>query len=79
MAYMPLALPPSRVSNRMRPEVSVTSRRDTPVSSTEARAWPTFSSVSSGRPDRADSTILTLLFMAVSLVRNTRLWDTSSG
>ena len=44
----------------MRPAVSVTSTRETPVSSTADIAWATLSSVRSARPDRAASAILTL-------------------
>ena len=63
----------------MRPAVSVTSTRDTPVSRMELRARETFSSSSCFKPLSDASISFTVLFMEVSLDWNTMVWDCSSG
>ena len=53
--------------------------RETPVISTTVKASPTFSTVSSPRPDRALDMVSRVLCMELTLAVNTICWDWERG
>ena len=67
------------MSYSTRPEASVTSTREMPVSSTSVIAPATFSSLSSSRPESAVTITETLPCSELCLERNVRFSDVMSG